>query len=456
MTTIDAYLESKQDDHLEELKELLRIPSVSTDAAHVDDVRRAADWVAEQMKAIDVTPTIYETDGHPIVYGEWLGAPGQPTVLIYGHYDVQPAAPLELWRNPPFEPTVEDGNIVARGATDDKGQFYCHLKGAEAHMRTAGRLPINVKFLIEGEEEVGSPNLEPFLEAHKELLSADVVLISDTPMYAPGKPAITWGLRGLAYFEVTVRGPSHDLHSGLYGGAVKNPVNALCEMIANLHDADGRITIDGFYDDVLPLSDEERAETAALNHDEAGFRDEVGVKATVGEKGYAVLEQITSRPTLDCNGIWGGYTEPGAKTVLPSLAHAKFSCRLVPNQHPDDIEAKVRAWFEANTPEGVEVTIEPHHGGIPFLADREAPAIQAAERAYAHVWGVEPVFVRGGGSIPIVASFKSVLDLDSVLMGLGLPDDRLHSPNEKFGLENYFQGIRTCARVLSELAEDAG
>lgn len=458
MNEIDRYLEQQRDTHLAELFDLLRIPSVSTDATRAGEVVRAAGWVAERMRELGFDTTVYPTAGHPIVYGEWLGAPGKPTVLIYGHYDVQPAAPLELWRNPPFEPTLEtraDGgkNIVARGATDDKGQFYCHLKGCEAHMRTAGALPVNVKLLIEGEEEVGSPNLEPFLEAHRDTLAADIVLISDTSMFGPGRPAITVGLRGLAYFEVHVTGPSHDLHSGLFGGAVKNPINALCEMIGKLHDADGRVTIPGFYDRVRPLSAEERAEMAALGHDEAAFRAEVGLEQTVGERGYTVLEQISARPTLDCNGIWGGYTEPGAKTVLPAEAHAKFSCRLVPDQDPKEVEKLVADWFSANAPPGTTVRVEPHHGGIPFLVDRSAPAIAAASRALEHVWNVPPVAIRSGGSIPIVASFKSVLGLDSVLMGLGLSDDRLHSPNEKFGLDNYLQGIRACAHTLAELGK---
>lgn len=453
MTAIDDYLLRQRDAHLEELKDLLRIPSVSTSKAHVADVRRAAEFVAARLEEVEFKTTIYDTPGHPIVYGEWLGAPGAPTVLIYGHYDVQPPDPLDLWRNPPFEPTIENGNIVARGATDDKGQFYCHVKGVEAHMKTAGKLPVNVKFLIEGEEEVGSDNLDPFLEAHKELLAADAVLISDTSMFAPGRPALTVGLRGLAYFDVAVQGPSHDLHSGLYGGAVRNPINALCAMVATLHDADGRIAIDGFYDKVLPLSDEDRAEMASLEHDEAGFRAEIGVDATAGEAGYSVLEQISARPTLDCNGIWGGYTEPGAKTVLPAQAFAKISCRLVPDQGPKDIESLLRAHLEAHCPSGCTVTVTPHHGGNPFLVDRSGMAVGAAERALERVWGVAPVSMRGGGSIPVVASFNDILGLDSVLMGYGLADDRLHSPNEKFGLVNFYNGIRASAYVLEELAK---
>ncbi len=452
--TLDAWLAEHRDAHLEELFELLRIPSVSTDAAHRGDVRAAAEWMRDAMSGAGLNATIYETKEHPIVYGEWLEAgPDAPTVLVYGHYDVQPPDPLELWRNPPFEPTIENGNIIARGATDDKGQMYCHIKGIAAHMAVNGRLPVNVKVLIEGEEEIGSPNLEPFIREHAEMLRADAVVISDSPMFAPGRPSITYGLRGLSYVEIEVTGPSHDLHSGLYGGAVANPINALSHIIASMHDEKGRITIDGFYDDVLPLTDEERAGFAELGHDEDGFRRDVGVSVSPGEEGYTVLERIWARPTLDCNGIWGGYIAEGAKTVLPSKATAKVSCRLVPNQRPADIERKLRAHAEKVAPAGVTVEVRGHHGGAPVLVDREGAAVTAAQDALSEVWGVPAVFTRGGGSIPIVASFASVLGIDSVLMGLGLEDDRLHSPNEKFAVENYLQGIRASAKFFSALAK---
>lgn len=452
MTTIDAYLEANRDAHLEELKDLLRIPSVSTADKHKPDVVEAANFVADRLRDMSFDVTVYPTEGHPIVYGEWLGAPDAPTILIYGHYDVQPPEPLDLWRNPPFEPTIENGNIVARGATDDKGQFYCHLKGCEAHMKTAGSLPVNVKFLIEGEEEIGSPSLDPFLVEYAEMLKADAVLISDTSMFSEGRPALTVGLRGLAYFDIEVRGASHDLHSGLYGGAVKNAINALCEMVSGLHAEDGSVAIEGFYDSVRPLSPSDREEMAALQHDEKAFRAEIDVAETVGEQGYTVLEQISARPTLDCNGIWGGYTEPGAKTVLPAQAFAKISCRLVPDQAPEEINAKLEAHLQKHCPAGATVKVLPHHGAEPFLVDREGVAVNAATRALARVWGVEPVFMRSGGSIPIVANFKDRLGIDSVLMGYGLADDRLHSPNEKFGLKNFFNGIRASAYVLEELA----
>ena len=453
--SIDQYLSDNRERHLEELKALLRIPSVSTDPRHKGDVAACAEFVAERMREAGLTAEVHATQGHPIVYGEWLEAgPDAPTILIYGHYDVQPPDPLDEWRNPPFEPTIEGGNIVARGATDDKGQMYCHVKAIESHMRTAGRLPLNVKVLIEGEEEVGSESLEPFLLANQDRLRADAVIISDSPMFAPGRPSITVGLRGLSYIEVEVTGPSHDLHSGLYGGAVANPINALSAIIARLHDSDRRVTVPGFYDDVRALSDVERAEFAALDHDEAGFCKEIGTAAPYGEAGFTVVEQTTARPTLDCNGIWGGYIAEGAKTVLPSKAYAKISCRLVPDQSPADVQAKLIAHIESMGDEfGVTVKCSGHHGAQPFLADRDGAAIGAAMRAQSRVWGTDAVFTRGGGSIPIVASIKSILGIDSVLMGLGLEDDRLHSPNEKFALENYFQGIRSCAYFLEELAK---
>ncbi len=452
---IDSWLEKEKPRHLSELFELLRIPSVSTDAAHAGDMQRAAEYVRGRFESAGLQARVCPTGGHDAVYAEWCKAPGAPTVLVYGHYDVQPPDPVELWRNPPFEPTVEGdsetGNIVARGATDDKGQFYCHVKGVEAHLATSGSLPVNVKFLIEGEEEIGSPNLRPFLEASKELLAADIVVVSDTSMFAPGRPSITVGLRGLAYMEVTVTGPSHDLHSGLFGGAVMNPINALAQMIASLHDDQGRVAVAGFYDTVRELSEAERAEYRALAHDDEAFRRELGIDEDSGEVGYSIHERVSARPTLDCNGIIGGYTGPGAKTVLPSVARSKISCRLVPDQDPDEVTALVSKHLLAAAPAGVTVEVEAHHGARPFLVDRSVPAIQAARAAMTRVWGAETVFTRGGGSIPVVGDFKDVLGLDTVLMGLGLKDDRLHSPNEKFGLENFYEGIRASAYLFEEL-----
>jgi acetylornithine deacetylase/succinyl-diaminopimelate desuccinylase-like protein len=452
---LDAYLEAHHDTHREQLFELLRIPSVSTAPEHVSDVKRAADWVQANLNEAGFKTTQFATPGHPIVYAEWLHKPGAPTVLIYGHYDVQPPEPLELWRNPPFEPTIEGENIVARGATDDKGQMFCHIKGAEAHLKATGSLPCNVKFLIEGEEEIGSPSLEPFLREHAELLAADAVLISDSSMFAPGQPSIMVGLRGLTYVEVHVQGPSHDLHSGLFGGAVKNPINALAEIVASFHDAEGRIAIDGFYDNVRPLDEATRSAWAELPTNEARILGDIGLDASVGEAGYTMLERTTGRPTLDCNGIWGGFTGKGAKTVLPAEAHAKISCRLVPDQTPAEIEAKLRAHVEKHLPDGVRAEVVPHHGGMPVLVDADTPAVRAAQAAQHRVWGTECVFVRGGGSIPIVASFREILGLDSVLMGLGHDDDRLHSPNEKFGLANFRQGIRSSAYFLEAFGAGA-
>lgn len=446
---LDAWCQDARDRHLQELFELLRIPSVSTDPAAREDVRRCAERVKEHLDAVGLATEMWETPGHPVVYAEWLEAPGAPTVLIYGHYDVQPAEPLELWRNPPFSPTLEDGKrIVARGATDDKGQMFCHIKGIEAHMRTRGRLPINVRVLIEGEEEIGSKHLADVLRTRKDRLQADVIVVSDTSMWAPGRPSVTIGLRGLAYVEATLRGASHDLHSGLYGGGVANPIHGIAKLIASLHDAQGRVAIPGFYDDVVDLTPAERDEMADLAHDEAGFRKELDVDATPGEAGWTLLERLTARPTVDCNGVVGGYTGPGAKTVLPAEASTKISCRLVPNQNPDDITRKLMAWLEQNVPEGLSLECTPHHGGEPVLVDRDLPAMKAAERALEHVWGVAPVFTRAGGSIPIVKDFREILGLETILMGLGLEDDRLHSPNEKFDLENFQQGVRACAWFL--------
>jgi len=450
--SIQEYLETNSERFLEELFQYLRIPSVSTDPAHQDDVKGCALWLADHLRSIGLDRVeIEETEGHPIVYAEHCNAPGAPTFLIYGHYDVQPPDPLDEWVSPPFEPTVRDGKIFARGATDDKGQLFAHVKALEAHLAVNGELPVNVKLLIEGEEEVGSPSLEPWVHAEKERLACDAVVISDSSMYAPGLPAITYSLRGLAYFEVTVRGPSHDLHSGLYGGGVPNPINILAEMLASLHDAQGRVSIPGFYDHVRPLGEAERAELAKLPFDEQAFMEEAGIAALEGEEGYTTLERTWERPTLDCNGIVGGFTGEGAKTVIPAKASAKFSCRLVPDQSPDEIEELVIGHLQTIAPDSVEIEIQRHHGGWPVHTDRDNPAVQAAMRALEKSWDAKPVFIGGGGSIPVVATFANVLEAPTVLMGLGLDDDRLHSPNEKFDLENFHAGIRTSAYLWDEL-----
>ena len=450
--TPQQYAEEHHDRFLDELFEYLSIPSISTEKERRDDVARCAMWLADHLREIGIDHVVVEpTDGHPIVFAEHVVDPDLPTYLIYGHYDVQPPDPLDLWDSPPFEPTVRDGKIFARGATDDKGQLFCHIKALEAHLATHGTLPVNVKLLIEGEEEVGSMNLEPWVHDHKDKLDCDAVIISDSSMYARGVPSIMYSLRGLAYFEMKVTGPSHDLHSGLYGGAVANPINVIADIIASLHDDEGRITVPGFYDQVRELEDDEREAFADLPFSEDEFLAETGAPATWGEQGYSTLERTWARPTLDCNGIWGGFTGDGAKTVLPSEANAKFSCRLVPDQDPREIEKLVGAYIEEIAPPTVTVEFHQHHGAIPFITERDNPAVQAAMRAFQKSWGTEPVFIRGGGSIPVVATFAQVLGAPTVLMGFGLNDDRLHSPNEKFDLACFEGGIRTSAILWDEL-----
>lgn len=449
---ISTYLETHKARHLEELKTFLSIPSVSTDPAHKKDLQHCAQWLASHLKEIGLEGVeIHETPGHPIIYAEYCHQPDQPTVLLYGHYDVQPPEPLEQWESPPFEPTVRDGKIFARGATDDKGQLFCHVKALEAHMAVHGKLPVNVKLLIEGEEEVGSNNLEPWVRANKDLLAADSVVISDSSMYAPGVPAITYALRGLIYFEVTVTGPGHDLHSGLYGGAVPNPINVLSKIIGQLHNDDGTIAVPGFYDDVRALEQEERDAFARLPFEADEFLREVNAKGTMGEEGYTTLEHTWARPTLDCNGIWGGFMGEGAKTVIPSKASAKISCRLVPNQDPELLAKKVEAYMLEIAPDAVTLDFDFHHGAIPVITERDNPTVQAAMRAQKKAWNTDSVFIRSGGSIPVVATFAQALSTPSVLMGLGLADDRLHSPNEKFDLENFYKGIATCTYFYGEL-----
>ena len=446
------YVEEHRDRFLGELKEYLRIPSISTDPEHADQVQRCASWVADHLEGIGIdTVEIEQTDGHPIVYAEHCHAPGKPTLLIYGHYDVQPPDPLDLWETPPFEPDVRDGKIFARGATDDKGQLFAHIKGLEAHLAVTGELPVNVKLLIEGEEEVGSPHLNPWVGQHRDRLACDAVVISDSSMFAPGLPTITYGLRGLTYFEVTVTGPSHDLHSGLFGGTVPNPINELAKIIAQLHDEDGRVAVPGFYDDIVALTAEEREQFAELPFDEEAYRAETGAPGLQGEEGYTTLERKWARPTLDCNGIWGGFTGAGAKTVLPSTASAKISCRLVPDQKPEKVLELVQNYIEEIAPETISLDFLPHHGGDPVLVDRHHEEVEAACRALEKSWGRQTVFTRGGGSIPVVATFSTVLEAPTILMGFGLDDDRLHSPNEKFNVENFYKGIETSAYLWSEL-----
>ncbi len=453
MASVDEHIESGKERFLSELLDLLRIPSVSADPKYKADVARCAEAVGQRMREagldnVEVCPTA----GHPIVYGEKLVDPAKPTVLVYGHYDVQPPDPLELWDSPPFDPVVKDGLIYARGSADDKGQFYMHVKAVEAMVRT-GNLPCNVKMMIEGEEEVGSTNLGAFVRANRQRLAADVVLISDTAMIANDVPSINTGLRGLSYLEVEVTGPDRDLHSGVYGGAVANPVNVLCSLIASLHDADGRIAIPGFYAAVRELSTTERAALAEAPFDEAAYMKDLGVKALAGEKGYTAPERASIRPTLDVNGIWGGYIGEGAKTVLPSKASAKISMRLVPDQKSDAITQLFVDHFKKIAPPYVSVKVMPHHGGEAAVTPTDSAAYRAASKAMEETFGRKPIPTRGGGSIPIVALFEEVLGLKTILFGFGLDSDNIHSPNEHYGVFNYMAGIRTIPKFFRHYAE---
>jgi len=449
------YALAHQDAQLEELKAFVSIPSISAQPQHRDDITRTAKWLTAHLLSIGMQRAqVMPTSGHPVVYGEWLGAgKDKPTVLIYGHYDVQPADPFELWLSDPFKPEVRGQNLYGRGTSDDKGPLFAHVKAVEAYLKTSGKLPVNIKFIIEGEEEVGSPSLDPFIEANSKLLAANTVMISDTSIPSPDLPALTYALRGLCYLEVEVVGPQRDLHSGSFGGAVYNPIQALSEIIVGMKDAHGHITIPGFYDSVHPLSDEERRVLAEAPFDEIGFRADAGIPSTWGEEGYTVLEQITARPTLDCNGIWGGYTGEGSKTVLPSKATAKISMRLVPDQDPEEIYKLIRAHVLRVAPPQVKVTVRSLHGGKPAIVNINGRELKAAATAMERAFGRKPVFVREGGSIPVVTTFKHVLGIPSVLMGLGLPDDNLHSPNEKFYLPNFYRGIQASIHFIDELAQ---
>jgi acetylornithine deacetylase/succinyl-diaminopimelate desuccinylase-like protein len=443
MQNIKKYVEDNQQRFLDELFELLRFPSVSADPKYAGDVRKTAEYVAQKLKDAGADQIeICETGGHPIVYGEKITDPSKPTVLVYGHYDVQPPDPLELWHTPPFEPTVRDGKIYARGACDDKGQFYMHVKAFE-YMLSQNQLPTNVKFMIEGEEEVGSSNLATFVKENKERLKADVILISDTAMISLEHPSIETGLRGLSYLEVEVVGPNRDLHSGVYGGAVANPLTILSKMIASLHDENNHITIPGFYDKVAVLSAEEREALNKAPYDEDEYKKDLGVDALWGEKGYTTIERTGIRPTLEVNGMWGGYIGEGAKTVLPSKANAKISMRLVPNQNSEEITKLFHEHFEKIAPPYVKVKVSPHHGGEPVVTPTDGIAYQAAEKALEESFGKKPIPTRGGGSIPIVALFEQELGIKTVLLGFGLDSDNLHSPNEKFDIANYLKGIET-------------
>ncbi len=437
------YQEKNKDRFLNELLELLRIPSISAKKEHKSDMNRCADMVKQRLLEAGADKVeIYPTDGHPIVYGEKIIDPSKPTILVYGHYDVQPAEPLDLWKSGPFDPVIIDGKIFARGACDDKGQFYMHVKALETLTQT-DTLENNIKFCIEGEEEIGSPNLGKFVASHKELLKADCVLISDTAMLSLFTPSMDIGVRGLSYIEVEVTGPNRDLHSGVYGGAVANPITILAKMIASLHDENNRISIPGFYDDVVIATEEERALMAKAPYDEAAYRNDLGVKELWGEKGYSTNERTGIRPTIELNGIWGGYTGEGAKTVLPSKAFAKISARLVPNQHSDKIADLLINHLKQIAPDNVTVIATLHHGGEPYMTPMDSKGYQAAAKAMETTFGKLPIPVRGGGSIPICALFEKELGIKIVFLGFGLDSDNLHSPNEKFDVANFYKGIET-------------
>jgi hypothetical protein len=443
MKNTQAFISANQDRFLAELLDFLRIPSISADPAYAGSVRKAAEWLAAKLQDAGLDHVrLEETAGFPIVYGEKMVDPSAPTILVYGHYDVQPADPLDLWDSPPFEPVIKNEVIYARGSCDDKGQVFMHVKAFEA-MLASGELSCNVKFMIEGEEEVGSDHLGIFVEANKELLKADVILISDTAIIANDIPSIDVGLRGLSYMEVSVQGPNRDLHSGVYGGAVANPINILCQMIASMHDEFNHITIPGFYDGVHELSAADRAAMAQTPFDLDAYQKDLGIQSVHGEKGYSTIERASIRPTLDVNGIWGGYTGEGAKTVLPSMAYAKISMRLVPNQSSETITKLFTEHFKAIAPKGVKVTVKPHHGGEAYIMPTDSIAYQAASEALAETFGKDPVPTRGGGSIPIVALFEKELGIKSILMGFGLDSDAIHSPNEHYGLFNFYKGIET-------------
>jgi acetylornithine deacetylase/succinyl-diaminopimelate desuccinylase-like protein len=450
---LETYLDANHDRRLASYEEFLRIPSVSALPEHADDCRRAAEFLAGELRTIGVEHVdVAETGGHPLVYGDWLKAEGAPTVVVYGHYDVQPPDPIDEWVKAPFEPLIRDGRMLARGAADDKAQVHMHVRATEAILATRGRLPVNLKFLFEGDEEMSSAHLDRWLEENRARLGADLAVISDTGFFEGNLPAITIGLRGIAYFQVDVLGTAVDLHSGVFGGAVQNPANALAHIIAALKGTDGRILVPGFYDDVVPLSDRDREAFAALPFDEAAYREELGLPALVGEPGYTTLERRGARPTLDVNGIWGGFQGEGAKTIIPASAHAKISCRLVVNQHPDRIYELVRDHILRVAPEGCRVEVTHLGGGLPSLTPMDHPATQAAVRAVEATFGRQPLFIREGGSIPVCASFESILGLPVVLLGFANPDCNAHAPNESMILANYETGIRTIARYWDELS----
>lgn len=452
MENILSYVEQNKDRYLDELKQLIAIPSVSTNKENEQDIRRCAEWVAEHMRSIGLQNIqIFPTAGHPVVYADWLNAPGKPIVLLYGHYDVQPVEPLELWTSPPFEATIRGENLYARGTADDKGQVFIHLKSIEAYLKNTGALPVNIKLLIEGEEEIGSEHLDQFVKDQKDLLKADLVLISDSSMFAKGIPSICYGLRGLSYMQIDLVGPNKDLHSGSFGGTVHNPIQALTEIVAQLHDKNGKVTIPGFYKDVRPLTKKERNAFKKLPWSDKKYAKELGVAALYGEKGFTTLERVWARPTLECNGIWGGFTGEGAKTVLPSKASGKISMRLVPDQKADKVAKMFEKHIKKIAPKTVTVTVRYIHGGEAAITPIDSPGVMAAVAALEKGFGKKPLYQREGGSIPIVVQFKQLLGLDTVLLGFGRPDENSHAPDEFISLENFYGGIRTSIHFFNEL-----
>lgn len=453
LNTALAYASAHANRHVQELLDYISIPSISAQPDHARDVRHAALWLGEHLRDLGLKADVMDTGGNPVVYAEWMGKPGAPTVLIYGHYDVQPADPLELWHSEPFKPAIRDGFIYGRGSDDNKGQNFAHIKAIESFLKGAGELPVNVKFLIEGEEEIGGPHLPVFVAQNTTLLACDVVMVSDSAMISPTLPAIVYGLRGLVYFEVEARSAAGDLHSGTYGGNVQNPVMALAQILAQLIDEHGRITVPGFLEDVRVLSAEERAEIARVPYREAEILEETGATVVFGDPDFSVAERMGARPTLEINGMWGGYTGAGQKTVLPATAHAKISCRLVPNQNPDKIFAQVKTRMEQLCPPGVTLSFTIAPGSAPgTIVDRTAPEFLAAVRAARATWGAEPVFMLEGGSIPVVGDFQNALHKPVVLLGFGLPADNIHAPNERFAVECFYKGIEASARFLDEVA----
>ncbi len=452
MNSIIDFINANRDRYVEELKSYLAIPSISALPEHAADVRRCADWTASEMRRIGLQNVqLIETPGNPVVYGEWIGAPDRQTILFYGHYDVQPVDPLELWESPPFTATIREGEIYARGAADDKGQVLMHLKAVEAHLRKTEQLPVNIKFILEGEEEVGSAHLDQFVRDHRDCLMADVVLISDSPMFDRGVPSICYGLRGLIYFQIDLQGTKTDLHSGSFGGAVANPAFVLAQILAQMKDRGGRIRIPCFYDDVRPLKEEERVEFKKLPFNERRYRMELGAPKLFGERTYTTLERIWARPTFEVNGLFSGFTGEGAKTVIPAVAMAKVSMRLVPDQDPDKIASLFEDHLKKLTPKSVELRITRMHGGKPWMTDFDNRFVQAASRAIERGFGQRPVFNREGGSIPVVSTFQEILGVPSVLFGIGLPDENAHAPNEKLDLGNFHSGIIASAFLYDEI-----